>query len=183
MSFARRLTISVTLAGALLGACTSGSTPSATQATGAFSTLAPGDPVAQVTLPVLAGGGATGEIFMGDLGGPSVINFWATWCSFCVDEMPDFEAVHAEFGEQVRIIGVDREDFADRARTFADEIGITYELVEDQDGAFFRAAQGRGMPTTLFVDADGIIRYRHAGPMTAVQLRGFLAQYLDIGAA
>lgn len=165
----------------LLTACSSES--SGEGPTGALSTLAPGDPVDDVELAVLSLEDA-GAIDMGELGGPAVINFWATWCAFCVDEMPDFEAVHQEVADQVRFVGVAREELnVERALAFADEIGVTYELVEDPEGDFFRASRGRGMPTTLFVDASGIIRYRHAGPMDAEVLRELLAEHLDIGAA
>ncbi len=113
-------------------------------------------------------------------GTPVVLNFWATWCAFCVEEMPALEAVHREVRERVRFVGIDREDNVDKARRLAEETEVSYELVVDDDGSFFRALQGRGMPTTVLVGADGSIVYRHAGPLTAEELRRLIAEHLDI---
>lgn len=179
-----RASAAAVLAAVVLAACGGGGSDTPVEPVGVLGTLAPGDPLAAVALPVLAVAGdpAFGEVVdMGSLTAPSVVNFWATWCSFCVDEMPDIEAVHAELGDQVRFIGVDREDFAERAITFATELGVTYEMVQDLDGSFFRSAKARGMPTTLFVNAEGIILHRHAGPMSADKLRQLIAEFLDIG--
>lgn len=140
--------------------------------------LTGGDPLPQAALPELDGDGC---LTTDDLRGqPAIINFWATWCPFCVEEMPDLEQVHQEVGSQVRFVGVDREDAADKARDLAAATGVTYELVEDRDGSFFRAVQGRGMPTTLFVDAEGTIVHRHAGPVTAEELRALIQEHLDV---
>lgn len=116
-------------------------------------------------------------------GTPTVVNFWATWCAFCVEEMPDFETVHADLGDSIRFVGVDREDRVAEAVELARRTGVTYTLVEDPDGAFFRAVEGRGMPTTLFVDADGTIVYSHAGPLSERRLRELLEEHLGAGSA
>lgn len=111
---------------------------------------------------------------------PTVVNFWAEWCEPCKAEMPDFEEVHQAAGDAVRFVGVDYEDRADAAIAFAEEVGVTYELVEDPDGTFFDAVQGRGTPQTLLVDADGRIVHRHAGPLTREALEELLAEKLDV---
>lgn len=116
-------------------------------------------------------------------GTPVVLNFWATWCAFCVEEMPAFESVHRAMAGGVRFIGVDREDSLAKARTLAEKTEVSYELVVDGDGSFFRAIEGRGMPTTLLVAADGSIAYRHAGPLTATELQRLLAEHLDVAPA
>ncbi len=114
------------------------------------------------------------------LGQPLVVNFWAEWCGPCREEMPDLEAVHQAAGDLVRFVGVDYEDRVDAALAFAEEVGVTYELVEDPDGTYFDAAGGRGAPYTLLVDADGIVRYRHNGPLTAERLTALLEEHLDV---
>lgn len=145
-----------------------------------IGTLAGGDPVPDTELALLDGDGA---VDMGDLDGPAVLNFWATWCAFCVEEMPDLEEAHVALGDEVRFVGIDREDpNVDKALSLAAETGVTYELVADPDGAFFRAVKARGMPTTLFVDADGVIRYRHAGPLTRDQLLDLVEEHLGVQA-
>ena len=116
------------------------------------------------------------------LGKPTVVNFWAEWCEPCKEEMPAFEAVHRAVGDQVRFVGVDYEDRADAALAFAEEIGVSYPLVEDPDGSFFDAVQGRGTPHTLLVDAEGTIVHRHAGPLTQQALEDLLAEEFGVDA-
>ncbi|HEX2028292.1 MAG TPA: TlpA disulfide reductase family protein [Nitriliruptorales bacterium] len=142
-----------------------------------LTALQPGQRLPAVQLARLDG---SGSLDTGSLTGPAVINFWASWCAFCVEEMPDFQAVHRRLGDDVRFVGVDREDDHAKARMLARETGVTYELVTDPDGSFFRAVQGRGMPTTLLVDPEGRIAYRHAGPLTADELTELLHEHLDV---
>lgn len=112
-------------------------------------------------------------------GQPTVVNFWATWCAFCVEEMPDFQAVSADL-DDVRFVGVDREDRVTEALELARRTGVTYTLVEDPDGSFFRSVGARGMPTTLFVADDGSVRYSHAGPLTERRLRELILEHFGI---
>lgn len=116
--------------------------------------------------------GEPGTLRMSSLRGkPSVVNFWATWCPFCVEEMPVFERVHQEFAQDVRFVGINLEDRDELALKLANGTGVTYELLKDPDGDYFDAVRGRGMPTTLFVDADGSVAHHQVGPITAQQLR------------
>lgn len=116
--------------------------------------------------------GDPGSLRMSSLHGkPSVVNFWATWCPFCVEEMPSLERVHQEVGGDVHFVGINLEDEDELALKLANGTGVTYQLVKDPRGAYFDAVGGRGMPTTLFVDADGSIVHRQVGPITGQQLR------------
>ncbi|MGH3441630.1 MAG: TlpA family protein disulfide reductase [Nitriliruptorales bacterium] len=164
---------------ALVAACGGGEAETQQSGLQPLGTLTGGEQLPDAELPRLDGGGvlATADL----RGRPTLLNFWATWCVFCVEEMPALEDVHQDVADEVRFVGIDREDNHDKARRLAAETGVTYELVVDDDGSFFRAVQARGMPTTVFVDADGVIVYRHAGPLTADQLRGLLEEHLDVG--
>ncbi|MDX1510739.1 MAG: TlpA disulfide reductase family protein [Nitriliruptorales bacterium] len=115
-------------------------------------------------------------------GRAGVVNFWASWCEFCIAEMPDLEAVWTDVSDQVIFVGVDREDRLDLALELAEETGVTYPLVEDPDGSLFLAARGLGMPTTLFVTPGGQVVFRHSGPLTEAQLRDLIAEHLDVAA-
>jgi hypothetical protein len=57
------------------------------------------------------------------------------------------------------------------AQAFVDELGITYDLASDPAGELYAAVGGFGMPTTLFVDPEGTIVYRHTGPLDTAELR------------
>lgn len=113
-------------------------------------------------------------------GTPLVVNFWATWCPPCVEEMPDFEAVWRSHGGAVAFLGVNTQDREADAVEFAGDLGITYDMASDPTGAFFAEISGYGWPTTLLVDAEGQIRYRHTGPLDAAELRSLLAEHLGV---
>lgn len=116
-------------------------------------------------------------------GAPLVVNFWATWCAPCVAEMPDLQEVAEDTAGEAAFLGVNyRDPDRDAARAFVDELGITYDLAADPDGAFLAEVRGFGMPTTLLVDDGGTIVYRHTGALDAEQLRQLLAEHLDVDA-
>lgn len=116
-------------------------------------------------------------------GQPLVVNFWATWCAPCVKEMPDFQAAWAELQGEVAFLGVDVEDAPPNAEPFVERLGIGYTLAIDPRREFHREVGNFGMPTTLLVDPDGIVRYRHTGPVTREELLELLAQHLDVDSA
>jgi cytochrome c biogenesis protein CcmG/thiol:disulfide interchange protein DsbE len=114
------------------------------------------------------------------LGTPTVVNFWATWCGFCLDEMPDLQAAHVALGDAVRFVGIDRQDPRDDALAFVRDTGVTYLQVTSADGAYFPRVRARGMPTTLFVDADGQVRFRHTGPLDEAQVLELVSEHLGV---
>lgn len=94
----------------------------------------------------------------GDLvGQPLVINLWYSTCAPCRREMPDLAAVASEYDGVVRFVGVNPLDDAATMVDFAQEVGVEYELFRDPDGAFTEAIRTFRFPTTLFVDADGMV--------------------------
>lgn len=113
-------------------------------------------------------------------GTPAVINFWATWCVFCIDEMPDLQAASEQLGDQVRFVGIDRQDPRDAALAFLEETGVTYDQVASPSGEYYTTIGARGMPTTLFVDAEGVVQFRHTGPLTEQQVLELVAEHLDV---
>lgn len=113
-------------------------------------------------------------------GTPLVVNFWASWCGPCVDEMPVFDSVADRAGSRVAILGVNRDDRAQAAQELVAELGVDYDLATDADDSLFRAVRGFGMPTTLFVDADGVIRHRHTGALDGRELVELLDRVLGV---
>ncbi len=109
---------------------------------------------------------------------PLVVNFWASWCPPCLAEMPDFEEVHQERAGEVTFVGLNTQDAVEAARAVAEQTGVTYLLGFDPDGELFRAFEVASMPSTYLVDRNGHIRHRHAGLMTADQLRGAIDEHL-----
>lgn len=123
-------------------------------------------------------------------GKPAVINFWASWCVFCLKEMPAFERVHRDLGERVTIVGADLAGIEGEtvalARTYASARGVTYHLIVDEDGLLYshfvltRVTDRPILPTTIFVDAEGRIVSRHFGPIEEDQLRELLRTELGL---
>lgn len=104
-------------------------------------------------------------------GTPIVVNFWASWCPACVAEMPDFERIHAELGDQVVFLGLNmQETDPDAAAALVDQTGVSYRLGQDPDGAIFNRFGGIAMPTTVFIDADGAVVRTHGGVLFADDL-------------
>jgi cytochrome c biogenesis protein CcmG/thiol:disulfide interchange protein DsbE len=127
-------------------------------------------PLPDVTLPALDGHGPDGGRDLSDLrGAPVVINFWASWCAPCVEEMPRLQQVGRDM--DVKVVGVAYLDQEEKAKAVAERLGITYELLRDDDGEFARDVGLIGTPTTLFVDADGTILRRLTGELTEEQMR------------
>jgi thiol-disulfide isomerase/thioredoxin len=91
------------------------------------------------------------------LGSPLVINVWNSTCGPCKKELPAFAAVHADYGDRVRFVGVNTLDVPEVNESFARERGVQYELLRDVDGAFTDAVGIATQPVTLFVAPDGTI--------------------------
>ncbi len=103
-------------------------------------------------------------------GRPTVLNFWATWCFPCREEMP-LLAQAAQAHPEMSLIAINEgETPADVAR-FLDEIGVRLPLVVyDSQGAVATQYQVRGFPTTFFLDEQGVIRAIFLGGLDAEQL-------------
>jgi len=97
----------------------------------------------------------------------TVINAWATWCPFCVDELPDFVALQKEFGDEIVMIAINRQESLSKSRDYTDNLNTTDGMLWllDPDDSFYKSVGGFSMPETLFVDVDNNIRIHKRGPM------------------
>ena len=116
-------------------------------------------------------------------GKPVLVNFWATWCTPCVQEMPMLEDAYRRSGSgaKVAFLGVDRQDFRPDAQSFGRRTGVTYPSAYDRDGVLDGAYRLRGMPTSVFIDKDGRIVRQVTGPLTKAQLDEQLKQLTEPG--
>jgi thiol-disulfide isomerase/thioredoxin len=127
-----------------------------------------------------------GTLRIGDLvGKPAVINFWAAWCTFCIDEMPDFQKVFAATGAKVSFVGADllNVDGETRAvaRTFAAKTKVRYPLVYDAGGLLYGHFSAQLiMPVTIFVNDKGAVAFRQFGPLTESRIREILRTKLKV---
>lgn len=112
-------------------------------------------------------------------GTPLVVNFWASWCPPCVAEMRDvFEPAHRELDGRVTLLGVNLQDGDEAARDVVERTGVTYGLARDPQGELFVAFGGFGMPTTVFVDADGRVAAQHTGALTRPEFDALVRDHL-----
>jgi thiol-disulfide isomerase/thioredoxin len=103
-------------------------------------------------------------------GRPLVVNFWASWCPPCLREMPDFEQVYQQRNGKVAFVGINVRENAATAGELATRTGVTYDLALDTAGEASQEFAVVNMPTTVFVNADGVIASVHAGALTADEL-------------
>src|ERR687895_1069112 len=118
-------------------------------------------------------------------GRPYLVNFWASWCiPACVDEHPALLDAEERYGDELAIVGVLYQDSTDGALAFLRRYGDGgWPNVVDTDGRLALEYGVTGPPETYFVDADGIVRAKHFGPMTAAALHERVAALLGVGAA
>ncbi len=141
-------------------------------ATGASGSERPGDPAPEFSLATLDGSGTVVNL-SDHLGQPIVLNFWASWCAPCRDEMPHFvNSFRANHESGVVFIAINVQDpsIAD-ARGFVEEFEIPvddgYILVRDTTGRTTISWGIGGLPATFFIDTEGIVLSRYVGGVNA----------------
>jgi cytochrome c biogenesis protein CcmG/thiol:disulfide interchange protein DsbE len=108
-------------------------------------------------------------------GRPAVVNVWASYCVPCRAEHGLLEDLVRRHGDHLSVIGVIYETGDDAARDFRERYGSGWTELTDPGGRTALDLGVTGPPETFFVDADGIVRYRHLGPLTTDVLREQLA--------
>lgn len=114
-------------------------------------------------------------------GGPVLVNFFSSTCIPCITEMPAFEEVHQELGDEVTFLGLAVADRPADALALVEQTGVTYQTARDPDSAVITALGGNILPTTVLLDADGEIVARHAGELDADELRALLRDAFAVG--
>jgi thiol-disulfide isomerase/thioredoxin len=120
------------------------------------------EPLPDLTLPCFTGG----EPFrLADLRGPAIVNLWASWCTPCREELPLFQRYADRAAGEIRVLGVVHQDpRPEAAALLARDLGITFPALVDQEGQVRTAVGAVGVPATVFVDSEGLIRYVYQGP-------------------
>jgi|CXWL01.1.fsa_nt_gi thiol-disulfide isomerase/thioredoxin len=110
-------------------------------------------------------------------GRPTIINFWATWCSSCLAELPDFKEVQGELGaDHLNVVAVNAgEGSADASRFLKDLDAPAFRVAMDPTLVISDAYAVFGMPTSLFLDADGVIRAVYVGQIDKDLMREYVS--------
>lgn len=132
------------------------------------------------TLDLLNGG----EVTLSELHGQAVmINYWASWCPPCREEMPTLEKVYQEYQDQglvVVAVNTTYQDNVTEITDFAKEFDLSFPIPLDRTGAVSVRYQLRGLPSTYFVDREGIIRsVVVGGPMNEALIRSKVLEIIE----
>jgi peroxiredoxin len=100
-----------------------------------------------------------------------LVNFWATWCGPCRQEMPHLNRLYEKYrASGLVLLGVNVDENTRAAVDVAAKLGVTFPVLPDTDKTVSRLYDLRAMPSTVLIDRDGRVRYLH---------RGYLAGYED----
>ena len=100
-----------------------------------------------------------------------LVNDFATWCGPCQAETPSLVDVYNAEGDDVVFIGLNLQESESKVAEFKDQYNIPYPLALDPDGKVSELYRPVGLPTSWFIDSEGVVRYVHAGPMTTAMLQ------------
>jgi peroxiredoxin len=121
----------------------------------------PREPAHDFTLPDLHGTQISLKHYRGKL---VFLNFWATWCIPCREEMPAMEQLHQTFQSQgLAILAVDLKEGPEKVKAFFDQYGLSFTALLDESGSVFRDYAVMGLPTTYLIGRDGTLLARGVG--------------------
>jgi len=133
-------------------------------------TLQIGDFAPAFALDTLAGKSIDGNFH----GTPAYINVFATWCSPCRREFPAIAQQAQRYRDRVAFLLVDERESASSVKSFASELGVAAPVAVDR-GQFAAAFDVRGLPESIFIDRQGVVRYIYRGIIPDDVLAGELS--------
>ncbi len=115
-------------------------------------------------------------------GKPMVINFWATWCGFCIDEMPHFENAYNNYGEEIDFMMINATDGSretvKKARDYISANSFSFPVYYDKDFSAIQAYTVTAFPTTIFINSDGQVTNIVKGMLTEQTLEAEIQKLL-----
>lgn len=115
------------------------------------------------------------EVKLSDFyGKPIILNFWATWCGYCIQEMPDFQKAYEEYGDEIQFLIVNTDDGTEKGEKFIKDKGYTFPTYYDLEYSAAITYGITGIPRTIALDKDGLIRYNRSGMIDAKALESII---------
>ncbi len=99
-----------------------------------------------------------------------VLNFWATWCEPCKQEMPALDRINDKYGDQIIVLGVNKLESTDKIAEFAASVNTKFPLIANSKGDISELYGVRNLPTTYFILPDGTIGQWQPGGMQEDEL-------------
>jgi peroxiredoxin len=137
--------------------------------------------VASTASPALAPATAAPDFTLHAMDGPNLrlkeqrgrvvmVNFWATWCGPCRQEMPQLNRLFEKYrASGFVLLGVNVDDDSSKAREVASKLGVTFPVLLDTDKTVSKLYDLSTMPSTVIIDRDGKVRYVHRGYLTGYE--------------
>lgn len=113
---------------------------------------------------------------------PVVVNFWATWCTYCLQEMPAFEEAYKKYGDDVVFMMVNMtagDETVARAKAFIADAGYTFPVYFDENGDAAATYRVSGLPMTLFIKRDGSLYTSYTGTLYKDPLEDYIERLLE----
>jgi peroxiredoxin len=171
-----RSTVVAMLVVVLLSGCYSGGGPKRSVDGGGGPAMLTGAPAVSFDVPTLTGGTDSLAAHRGSI---VLMNFWATWCPPCKEEMPALEQLYRENRARgLVVLGIDQGESAATAGAFARAHGVTFPILVDADQQYASSYVSIGLPTTVIVGRDGHVVKGIDGAQTLDQFRAVVGPLL-----
>jgi peroxiredoxin len=166
----------VALLGLLVSGCYSGGGPAHSVDGGGGPAMLAGAPAVSYAIPRIGGGTDSVAAHRGSI---VLMNFWATWCPPCKEEMPALETLYrSERARGLVVLGIDQGESAATAGAFAKAHGVTFPVLVDEDQQYASSYVSVGLPTTVIVGRDGHVVRGIDGAQTLGQFQALVGPLL-----
>jgi peroxiredoxin len=120
-----------------------------------------GDRMPEIGLTDLSGKKVTAASLKGKV---VIVDFWASWCAPCKEEMPVLQRLHKKYGPKgLVVVGVSVDNDASNVKGFLKKLGVSFPIVHDAKHAVSERYSPPTMPSSYIVDRKGIVRHVHKG--------------------
>ena len=105
-------------------------------------------------------------------GTPVLLNFWATWCQPCIEEMPTLQQAYTTADGKLVVLAINRNELPDAIASFVPKVGgLTFPLITNSAGDIGDGYGITSLPESYFINRDGTIAARHIGALNATTLQ------------